>query len=141
MTSQEVLAFFARRADAWSRRDEWALAATHSESGVVLSPMFARVVGRDAIAATYRSLFDSFPDWQMTFDPPLVDGDRVAWFFTTRATHQGTFMGIAGTGRRFEIQGVLYCRMADGLVAEERRVYDFTGLLIKVGVLRSKPAA
>jgi hypothetical protein len=29
--------------------------------------------------------------------------------------------------------------MAEGLIAHERRVYDFTGLLIQLGVLRSKP--
>jgi hypothetical protein len=29
--------------------------------------------------------------------------------------------------------------MVDGLIAHERRVYDFTGLLIQLGVLRSKP--
>jgi hypothetical protein len=29
--------------------------------------------------------------------------------------------------------------MRDGLIADERRIYDFTGLLIQLGVLRSKP--
>jgi hypothetical protein len=27
-----------------------------------------------------------------------------------------------------------------GLVAHERRIYDFTGLLVQLGVLRAKPA-
>jgi hypothetical protein len=30
--------------------------------------------------------------------------------------------------------------MRDGLIARERRYYDFTGLLIQLGVLRSRPA-
>jgi hypothetical protein len=29
---------------------------------------------------------------------------------------------------------------ADGLIAHERRIYDFTGLLLQIGVLRAKPA-
>jgi hypothetical protein len=27
-----------------------------------------------------------------------------------------------------------------GLIAHERRIYDFTGLLVRLGVLRAKPA-
>jgi hypothetical protein len=30
--------------------------------------------------------------------------------------------------------------MADGLIVHERRYYDFTGLLIQIGILRGKPA-
>jgi hypothetical protein len=29
---------------------------------------------------------------------------------------------------------------AEGLIATERRFYDFTGLLVQVGILRAKPA-
>jgi hypothetical protein len=28
----------------------------------------------------------------------------------------------------------------DGLIEHERRIYDFTGLLVQIGVLRAKPA-
>jgi hypothetical protein len=28
----------------------------------------------------------------------------------------------------------------DGLIEHERRIYDFTGLLVQLGVLRAKPA-
>ena len=49
-------------------------------------------------------------------------------------------MGLPGSNRRFKIQGVRLFTMADGLVQHERRMYDFTGLLIQVGVLRGKPA-
>ena len=29
--------------------------------------------------------------------------------------------------------------VADDLVVEERRIYDFTGVLVQVGVLKAKP--
>ena len=65
------------------------------------SPMFTRVVGRDAIERSYRALFDAFPDWSLTQGEPLVDGDRVAVPFEATATHLGEFMGLPGSGRRF----------------------------------------
>ena len=139
MTREEMLAFCHRRAEAWQQRDPVALASHHVERGTVLSPIYSKIVGRDAIRKSYESLFRSFPDWSMNNEPPLIDGDRVAVPFVAKATHAGRFMGLDGTGRRCEIHGVLLMDMADGLIAHERRVYDFTGLLIQLGVLRSKP--
>ena len=55
-----------------------------------------------------------------------------------RATHGGYFMGLGGSGRKFDIKGVCLFEIRDGLIAFERRVYDFTGLLIQLGILKSK---
>lgn len=139
MTRDAMLAFCDRRVEAWKRRDPATLASDHAEGGTVVSPIFSRITGRNAIEKSYESLFQSFPDWAMDNEPPLIDGDRVAVPFTARATHAGRFMGLDGTGRRCEIHGVLLMDIADGLIAHERRVYDFTGLLIQLGVLRGKP--
>jgi predicted ester cyclase len=139
MTRDDMLAFCDRRVEAWKRRDPVALAADHTEHGTVVSPIFSKIKGREPIQRSYESLFQSFPDWTMNNEPPLIDGDRVAVPFTANATHAGRFMGLDGTGRRCEIHGVLLMQMVDGLIAAERRVYDFTGLLIQLGVLRSRP--
>ncbi len=139
MTREDMLAFCHRRVEAWQRRDPAALASDHTEYGTVVSPIFSKIKGRDVIQKSYESLFQSFPDWSMNNEPPLIDGDRVAVPFVAKATQAGRFMGLDGTGRRCEIHGVLLMQMVDGLIADERRVYDFTGLLIQLGVLRSKP--
>jgi predicted ester cyclase len=139
MTRDAMLAFCDRRVDAWKRRDPVALASDHTEQGTVVSPIFSKIKGRDAIQRSYESLFQSFPDWSMNNEPPLIDGERVAVPFMAKATHAGRFMGLDGTGRRCEIHGILLMEMRDGLIGNERRIYDFTGLLIQLGVLRSKP--
>ena len=140
MTRAEIVAFFAKRQLHWNARDPQRLAADHAVDGVVRSPMHGQPRGRDAIAASYVALFDAFPDWRFTTEDLLIDGDRVAQVFSAEATHVGEFMGIPGTNRRFRIQGVRLCEMADGLIQSERRLYDFTALLIQVGVLRPKTA-
>ena len=140
MTREQVLEFFARQQDHWNRRDPTALAEGHAPEGTLVSPIFRTVVGRPAILASYRSIFQIFPDWTFTGEELLVDEERVAQAFSVTATHVGEFMGLPGSGRRFQIQGVRLFAMEGGLIARERRYYDFTGLLIQVGVLRSKPA-
>ena len=140
MTRGDIQTLFARREQAWRDRDPQALALSHAEHCTVASPMFTTVRGRKDILEAYRSLFRIFPDWTLTGEELVIDGDRVAQPFTTTATHVGEFMGLDGTGRRFTIQGVLLYRLEDGLIVDERRIYDFTGLLVQIGLLKTKPA-
>jgi steroid delta-isomerase-like uncharacterized protein len=140
MTRDEAVTFFARQQEYWNSRNSEALALTHTPDGTVVSPIFRTVSGRADILQSYTSLFATFPDWQYIGQQLLVDGNHVAQQFLVHATHSGEFMGLPGSGRRFDIQGVRLFEMRDGLIAYERRYYDFTGLLIQLGVLRSKPA-
>lgn len=140
MTRDEVVAFFVRRNEAWQSRDVGALARTHAENGVVRSPMFGELNGREAIASSYASLFRMFPDWTFMAESLIIDGDQVAQSFQATATHSADFMGLPATGRHFRIEGVRLHTMKAGVIQYEQRIYDFTGLLIQVGVLKSKPA-
>jgi steroid delta-isomerase-like uncharacterized protein len=140
MTREELTTFADRRREAWDRRDAAGLAAGHREDGTVTSPLFGTVHGRAAIETSYRNLFTIFVDWEFIGDELIMDGDRVAEGFTARATHTNEFLGIAGTGRRFQVRGVMLFRFNDGLIADEERIYDFSGMLIQLGVLKAKPA-
>ena len=140
MTREEIVEFFARRNQAWVAHDVGALARTHAADGLVRSPMFGELNGREAIAASYASLFRMFPDWTFLSESLLIDGDHSAQSFRASATHSSDFMGLPASGRRFRIDGVRLHTLKDGLIQEEHRIYDFTGLLIQVGVLKSKPA-
>jgi steroid delta-isomerase-like uncharacterized protein len=139
VTHQEIVEFFNRQQECWRTRDPEGLARGHAPDGVIVSPIFRTVTGAPAILASYRSLFQIFPDWDYRAEDLLIDGDRVAEPFNVKATHVGDFMGLPGHGRKFEIQGVRLFEMNAGRIAHERRYYDFTGLLIQLGVLKSKP--
>ncbi len=52
----------------------------------------------------------------------------------------GYLRGLPATGRHFKITGARMHVIKDGLIDDEQRLYDFTGLLIQVGVLKGKPA-
>jgi predicted ester cyclase len=138
MSIDELRSFFRQRQEKYDRHDARALAADHTGDGTVSSPMFPRVEGTAAIERAYNTLFRTFPDWQIHLEEAIVDGDRAAQPFRAHATHVGEFMGIAGTGRKFELNGVLVYKMRDGLIVDERRVYDFTALLLQLGILRGK---
>ncbi len=141
MTNDEIAAFIGRHAEGWNHRDPMVLSRGHSEDGVVISPMFGRVEGRAQIRGTYAALFAAFPDWELQYDTPIVQGNRLAVSFNATATHRGEFMGLEGSGRRCAFEGISLFQLGpDLLIAKERRVYDFTGMLTQLGVLRVRPA-
>ncbi|MEN3340207.1 MAG: hypothetical protein V7647_3883 [Acidobacteriota bacterium] len=140
MTHDEVVSFFAAQQYEWDRRDAEALTLRHADQGTIISPIFRTVHGRAEILGSYRTLFETFPDWHYVGQQLVIDGAHVAQEFVVDATHSGPFMGLPPSGRKFSIIGVRLFEMADGLIAHERRYYDFTGLLIQIGILRGKPA-
>lgn len=139
MTREEIVSFFDARQSDWRARNPERLAAGHSTDGTVVSPMFGALHGRAEIEDSYRRLFTTFPDWYFKNEELIVDGERVAQHFVATATHVGEFMGLAGTNRHGRLEGVLLYTMKDGFILHEQRQYDYSALLIQIGVLRSKP--
>ena len=141
MTREELQETARRYVEAWQRRDPPAIAQYHALNGVAESPIYATLRGRKAIEDASRAFFTSFPDATMTIDAVVVDSPRIAMFTTVNATHVNEFFGMPGTNRHIEFRNARLLEMdADGLIAYERRIYDFTGLLVQVGILRAKPA-
>lgn len=141
MTRDEALALVDRRDAAWAARDPAALAATHAEDGVVISPTGGVLEGRAEIERVYRLWLSAFPDAVWGAGELLIDGDRIVQIATLTGTHAGDFFGMPATGRPVRVEVALLMSARDGLVTQERRIYDFTGLLIQVGVLKAKPGA
>jgi steroid delta-isomerase-like uncharacterized protein len=140
MHGMDIQALLDLRTQAYQRHDSSLLASSYTDDAVVTSPMFPRAEGRDAIQRSYESLFRVFPDWEIKFEEACITGNRAMLPCKVRATHRGDIMGIPGTGRRVEFDCVLILDFQDGRIQRERRVYDFTGMLIQIGVLRGKPA-
>lgn len=141
MTRDELQEIAERYVEAWRRRDPSAVAQFHAVDGIADSPIYATLRGRQAILDASRAFFTSFPDATLVTDAIVVDAPRVAIFTTVNATHRNEFFGMPGTNRRIEFRNARLMEMnEEGLIASDRRIYDFTGLLVQVGILRAKPA-
>jgi predicted ester cyclase len=122
-------------------RDATALGRMYSGTCVVESPTAGgSVTGSNAIADVYAAWFKGFPDLVTTFDEPLIDGDRVVQFVVSEGTDTGGFLGVPPTGKPFRIPIVFLSTVKDHQIVHEQRVYDFTGMLVQIGVLKAKPA-
>ncbi len=140
MTRQEIAEFFAKRDAAWQRHNSAALAANHAENGEVDSPLRGKVQGHKAILNTYTDFFASFPDARYVTENLLIDGDRVVQFIKMTGTQKGDFCGLPPSGKRFQMRCAFFFSFQDDRIAHELRIYDFTGILVQLGILKAKPA-
>jgi steroid delta-isomerase-like uncharacterized protein len=141
VTREEITALVDRWRDAVQRHDVANLTTLYADACVVESPMAGSTVsGRAAIAQVFEAFFGAFPDVALTADELLIDGDRVALTFTAVGRDIGGFMGLPPTGRPISIPMVFLYTIADHQIVHERRIYDFTGMLVQIGVLKAKPA-
>jgi steroid delta-isomerase-like uncharacterized protein len=141
MTRDEIDTLFQRREALFNQHDAAALAHLYALDAQVESPLAAGTVrGRQALTKIHQALFDAFPDitWERRF--LIVDGDLVTQVGQFTGSYTGGFMGLPPSGKPFSIAVAIVCRMGDGEILYERRIYDLTGLLVQVGVLKATSA-
>jgi predicted ester cyclase len=70
----------------------------------------------------------------------VIEGDRAAEVTSAAGTDTGGFLGLPATGRPFHLPMVILYTFDGPTIVHERRIYDFTGMLVQIGVLKAKPA-
>jgi len=140
MTREEISEFFSRRDEAWRCHEYAVLTEDHTEDGEVESPLSGHVKGRSAIQDIYVGWFSSFPDAEYFSEHLLIDGDKAVQILRMVGTQKGEFCGYAPTGKRFEVRCAFVFLFQDSKIAHEIRIYDFTTMLLQLGVLKVKPS-
>ena len=139
MTRDQIAAMFERRRAAYERQDAAALAGDYAVDCVVESPSGGTHHGQAAAEQVLRVVFDAL-DVKLHQQSVIIDGDAVAQVVRIDGQDVGLFLGLAPTGKSFRVPGVFLYDLQDGRIVRERRIYDFTGLLIQIGLLKAKPA-
>jgi len=139
MTREEMLAFFERRQIAYDNLDAAALAADYASDCVVDSPAGGTHQGRAAVQRVLQGFFNAFLDMKIRTESLVIDGNRVALVRQVEGTHIGEFLGLSPTGKPFHLTAVFLYDLENGQIVRERRIYDFTGLLVQIGVLKARP--
>jgi steroid delta-isomerase-like uncharacterized protein len=83
-------------------------------------------------ATLYRT---AFPDFRLTIEDIIAEGEIVTARWSCRGTHKGDLSGIAPTGKPFTISGVSIARFASGKMVEGWVNWDALGLMQQLGVV------
>jgi hypothetical protein len=140
VTRAAIEAALASHKEAYARRDIDALAAIHAPHATFESPAYGVVRGREAIRDVYRYWYTAFPDMSLTWESALIDPPRASFFWALDGTAAGQFFGDVKVGAKVHMIGATECEFgAEGMTAV-RHVFDFSGALMRTGVLKVKPS-
>jgi steroid delta-isomerase-like uncharacterized protein len=89
----------------------------------------------------YRALRAAFPDFHATIHWQTADGDVVTTFKTYHGTHEGTFLGVAATGRKIQFETVDAMRVQAGKITEHWGVANLFSAMQQLGALPPMPKA
>ncbi|MDH3607441.1 MAG: ester cyclase [Acidimicrobiia bacterium] len=83
----------------------------------------------------YTTMFRSaFPDFRMTVEEMLQDGNKVISRVRVSGTHQGDFMGIPPTNNSFDVAAIDIIEFRDDKAIGHWGVMDMAGMMEQLGV-------
>lgn len=86
----------------------------------------------------FPATFAAFPDFRMTVERQIAEGDEVATFATCRGTHLGEFLGIPPTGKEVSFQSMNLDHVVDGKVVQHNGEAGWFSVFLNLGALPLK---
>jgi steroid delta-isomerase-like uncharacterized protein len=88
--------------------------------------------GLEAAKKIHRATLESWPDFHVTIEDMLAEGDRVFARITITGTAVKPAFGLPGNGRSFKVPGMYLVRIADGKIVDHRGLEDAVGIMQQV---------
>jgi steroid delta-isomerase-like uncharacterized protein len=121
--------------DDFNRRDLDAVAALLAPGFVAHWVGRPDVHGAQAWLAAVAPLLSAMPDFRYHIDAVSAEGELVAMRYHWTGTQTGEMRGIPATGKRLQVEGMVFFQLRDGKLVEEWAVDDTMGLMQQLGVL------
>ena len=96
----------------------------------VHAPLGLSTVGSEAEKAVWRDALAAIPDLNHAVQEVVVEGRTAVARVVVTGTLTSDFAGVAATGRRFEIDQVVFAHIREGKVEELWEIVD-TGRLLR----------
>ena len=143
MNPDEIRSFLDHFRHMWERQDVTSLMACYADDCVVVSPIFGTLAGKARVEKQFVDLFKAFHTHKITLVDTVIGNDAppravIVWDF--QSSQIGEVFGMPPSGKRVERNIAFLLTIDGGLITRETRIYDFTSMLIQLGVLKVKPA-
>jgi predicted ester cyclase len=88
-----------------------------------------KAVGIQEFLPFFDRFIATFPDIHIAVEDVIAEGDKTAIRISASGTHTGNAMGIAPTGKRVKLSGIIMVRWKDGKIAEGWNEFDAWGMM------------
>ena len=119
----------------WNGHDAEAFGEVYAENYVGHDPTGTHAGSLEQIKQSAAAVFAAFPDFHLTADAVIVEGDIAVKRWTARGTHTGDWMGIPVTGKAVVTTGINILRIVNGKIVECWAESDALGLMQQLGVI------
>jgi steroid delta-isomerase-like uncharacterized protein len=89
--------------------------------------------GKEGVKALAKALRSAFPDFKITINFDIAEGDLVASYGTTTGTMKGEFAGMPPSGKTASWDAIHVVRIKDGKIVEHWQVQDQLAMLQQLG--------
>ena len=94
------------------------------------------LTGLEGASFLLQAYATAFPDFRITIDDLIAEGDEVVARWTFTGTHDGPFVGIPATGKPVNApNGIGIFRLADGKVTTGHFAWNKYSVLQQIGAL------
>lgn len=97
------------------------------------------VAGAKRLVASYRTLAQTFPDYQFTLREVLAQGNKVTVRYRFTGTHKGELLGVKPSGKAVAVWGVEVLRIEEGKIREMWGTPLTAPLFAQIGALGAAP--
>lgn len=88
-----------------------------------------KAVNLSSFQPFHKRFIDTFPDFHITVDDVIQEGDKTAVRLTATGTHTGNAMGVPPTGKPIRMTGIIMIRWKDGKIIEGWNEFDAWGMM------------
>lgn len=89
---------------------------------------------RAGVLETAKVFKAAFPDIRSEIIETVATDDKVTVVLETTGTHQGEFLGVDPTGKKFKVREIHVGRVRDGKLAEHWGVVDAAAMMQQLGL-------
>lgn len=90
----------------------------------------------EGVKKLIKEQITAFPDWHISVDYWLQQGNTHIVKWTLEGTHTGEYLGVKATGKRFKITDVDIETIVDGKITEHDGAEDMLSLLQQIGAIK-----
>jgi len=106
-----------------------------ASTAVIHDPATGDRSGIDGLKQRHHAQLTVTPDFHMTLEDMMAEGDKVAYRWTMTGTDASGFMGRPPTNKFTTLIGITIVRFEGSKIVEGWHNYDMLGLLQQLGVI------
>jgi steroid delta-isomerase-like uncharacterized protein len=97
---------------------------------------YGTIVGLQGARDHILVFLQCYPDFFVSVDGQVAEGDTVVTWFTMRGTHLGEFAGVPPTGRQITLHGINIQKIHSGRIVEQWGGSNSLEALLALGVVQ-----